>query len=57
MGKTAAYCSECYKKLGKKQLPLDPQIEAAEKAGSTPMTRDGMCSKCSTSTVVIYYQS
>ncbi len=53
MGETAAYCSECYNKLGKS----DSQIQAAEKAGKTPMTKNAVCNKCGKSTVVIYYES
>ncbi|HKW86860.1 MAG TPA: hypothetical protein VJM82_07300 [Nitrospiraceae bacterium] len=53
MGETSAYCNDCYNKLGKS----DPQIQAAEKAGKTPMTKNAVCSKCGKSTVVIYYES
>lgn len=57
MGETAAYCSSCYNKLGKTGNPHDPKIQAAEKAGKTPMTKNAACSKCGTSTVVLYYDS
>ncbi len=53
MGETSAYGSECYNKLGKS----DSQIQAAEKAGKTPMTKNAVCNKCGKSTVVIYYES
>ncbi len=53
MGETTAYCSECYNTFGKS----DSQIQAAEKAGKTPMTKNAVCNKCGKSTVVIYYES
>ena len=57
MAETAAYCSDCYNKLGKSGVPHDPGIQAAERAGHTPMTKNATCSKCGKSTVVIYYAS
>ncbi len=54
MGATAAYCSDCYNKITRSE---DPQIQAAERAGSTPMTKQGTCSKCGKSTVVVYFES
>gem|GEM_PF-357644 len=52
-GRTSAYGSECYNKLVKS----DSQIQAAEKAGKTPMTKNAGCNKCGKSTVAIYYES
>jgi hypothetical protein len=52
MGETPAYCSDCYGKVAKE----DSNIVAAESAGKTPMTKQGVCSKCGKSTVVVYYQ-
>lgn len=52
MGKTSAYCSECSNKFGKS----DSQIQPAEKAGKTPMTKNAVCNKRGKSTVVIYYE-
>ena len=57
MAETAAYCSDCYNKLGKSGEPHDPKVQAAEKAGNAPMTKNAACSKCGKSTVVIYYAS
>lgn len=54
MGQTAAYCSDCYNKVGRSE---DAQIQAAEKAGQVPMTKQGACGKCSKSTTVVYYES
>ncbi len=53
MRETTAYCSECYNTFGKS----DSQIQAAGKAGKTPMTKNAVCNKCGKSTVVIYYES
>lgn len=54
MGETTAYCSDCYNKTARSE---DAQIQAAERAGKTPMTKQGTCSKCGRSTVVVYYES
>ena len=54
MGKTAAYCSDCYNKVGRVE---DAQVKAAEGEGKVPMTAQGTCCKCSTATVVVFYES
>jgi hypothetical protein len=53
MGMTSTYCSDCYNKSSKE----DAQLQAAERAGKTPMTKQGACSKCGRSAVVIYYET
>ncbi len=53
MGQTAAYCSECYNKVGRVE---DAAVKAAESEGKVPMTKQGTCSKCSTATTVVYYE-
>jgi hypothetical protein len=57
MGATSAYCNECYNKAAKSGLPEDAPIQAAERAGNVPMTKQGACGKCGTSAVVIYYET
>jgi hypothetical protein len=52
MGQTAAYCSDCYNKVARSD---DAQIKAAEGAGEIPMTKQGTCSKCGKTSVVLYY--
>lgn len=54
MGQSTAYCSDCYNKVGRSE---DAQIQAAEKAGQVPMTKQGTCCKCSKATTVVYYES
>jgi hypothetical protein len=54
MGETLAYCSDCYNKIARTE---DAQVKAAERAGKTPMTKQGTCSKCGKSAVVVYYES
>ncbi len=56
MGETTNYCSNCYNALGKGSVPADPQVQAAEAAGKAPMTKNGACSKCGKTTVVVYYE-
>lgn len=53
MGQTATYCSDCYNKVGRVQ---DAQIKAAESDGKVPMTTQGICCSCNTSTVVVYFE-
>lgn len=53
MGQTAAYCSECYNKVGRTE---DAAVKAAESAGKVPMTKQGTCSKCGKATIVVYYE-
>ncbi len=57
MGESANYCSTCYNALGKGGVPHDSQVQAAEAAGKTPMTKKGTCSKCGKATVVVYYDA
>ncbi len=57
MAETAAYCSECYNKALKSGSADDAAIQAAEQAGSVPMTKQGACSRCGKQTVVLYYQT
>lgn len=57
MAETAAYCSECYNKAIKSGAAEDAQIQAAERTGSVPMTRQGACNRCGKQTVVLYYQT
>lgn len=57
MAETAAYCSECYNKAIKSGAAEDAQIQAAERSGSVPMTRQGACNRCGKQTVVLYYQT
>ncbi|WP_455245108.1 hypothetical protein [Petrachloros mirabilis] len=54
MGKTAAYCSDCYNKVGRSR---DSQVQEAEKAGQIPMTSQGTCCKCKKTTVVVFYEN
>ncbi|HEV8243695.1 MAG TPA: hypothetical protein VGQ07_06850 [Nitrospirales bacterium] len=54
MGETSAYCSDCYSKTARAE---DAQVKAAESAGTAPMTKQGTCSKCGKSTVVVYYKT
>jgi hypothetical protein len=53
MGESAAYCSECYNKVGRVE---DATIKAAEQAGKVPMTKQGTCSQCSKSATVVFYE-
>lgn len=57
MGETANYCSSCYNALGKGDVPPDPRVQAAEAEGKAPMTKNGSCSKCGKSSVVVYYDA
>lgn len=57
MGESANYCSTCYNALGKGGVPHDSQVQAAEAAGKTPMTKKGTCTKCGKATVVVYYDA
>jgi len=54
MGETPAYCSDCYNKIARVE---DAQVQAAERAGTAPMTKQGTCSKCGKSAVVVYYKT
>ncbi len=54
MGETSAYCSDCYNKIARVE---DAQVQAAESAGTAPMTKQGTCSKCGKSAVVVYYKT
>ena len=56
MAETSAYCNDCYNKATKSGLPEDAPILTAERAGKVPMTKQGGCGKCGTSTLVIYYE-
>lgn len=53
MGQTAAYCSDCYNKVGRTE---DAQVKAAEGEGKVPMTKQGTCAHCASETVVVYYE-
>ena len=53
MAETAAYCSDCYNKVGRTE---DDQIKAAESTGNAPMTKQGTCCACAKSTIVVYYE-
>lgn len=53
MGQTAAYCSECYNKVGRVE---DAAVKAAESEGKAPMTKQGTCIKCSKAAIVVYYE-
>jgi hypothetical protein len=53
MGQTAAYCSDCYNKVGRTE---DALIKAAEQEGKVPMTKQGTCSQCTKATTVVYYE-
>ncbi len=53
MGQTAAYCSDCYNKIGRTE---DAAVKAAESEGKVPMTKEGTCSKCQKSTTVVFYE-
>lgn len=57
MGETPAYCTDCHSKVVKAQSPDDRALLAAEAAGSVPMTKQGTCSKCGKTTVVLYYET
>lgn len=57
MAETSTYCNDCYGKATKSAAPEDAPIQAAERAGQVPMTKQGVCSKCAKSTVVIYYET
>jgi len=54
MAATATYCCECDNKVARTQ---DVQINAAESAGQAPMTKEGTCATCKTSTIVVYYET
>lgn len=51
MGETAAYCSECYNKVGRVE---DATVKAAESEGQVPMTKQGTCTKCGNAAIVVY---
>jgi hypothetical protein len=53
MSQTAPYCSECYNKVGRTE---DAGIQAAEREGKVPMTKQGTCCKCNQATVVVVYE-
>jgi hypothetical protein len=53
MGQTAAYCSDCYNNVARKE---DAAVKAAESEGKVPMTKQGTCSKCSKPATVVYYE-
>ncbi len=57
MGETPAYCSACYSKAAKSPSPDDAPLMTAERAGKVPMTKQGQCSKCGQSTVVMYFET
>jgi hypothetical protein len=57
MAQTPAYCTDCYSQAVKAKSPDDAQLLAAESAGSIPMTKQGACSKCGKSTVVMYFDA
>jgi hypothetical protein len=57
MGETPAYCNDCYSKAVKSPSPDDAPLMAAERAGTVPMTKQGQCSKCGQSTVVMYFET
>ncbi|MGH7259821.1 MAG: hypothetical protein ACREI9_03970 [Nitrospiraceae bacterium] len=54
MAETSPYCSECYNAHARAN---DAQVKAAESAGKIPMTKQGTCTKCGKSTVVVYYEA
>ncbi|MGA6826772.1 hypothetical protein ACO9S2_04050 [Nitrospira sp. NS4] len=53
MGQTAAYCSDCYNKVGRIE---DALVKAAESEGKVPMTKQGTCAQCAQDSVVVYYE-
>jgi hypothetical protein len=56
MAETSTYCNDCYNKATKSGSPEDAPVQAAERDGKIPMTKQGACGKCGKSTVVIYYE-
>jgi hypothetical protein len=53
MGQTASYCSDCYNKVARSE---DAAVKAAESEGKIPMTKQGSCTKCGKTAVVVYYE-
>jgi hypothetical protein len=53
MGQTAAYCSDCYNKIARTE---DAAVQAAEREGKVPMTKQAVCSHCNKAATVVYYE-